>query len=343
MDIQQIIAVQKKHEKALIRKANVTSIGTGYKFKDGKQTDEICIIVGVGEKLPEAMITAFDAIPSSVDGVTIDVVETGKIKAEQVDPTNKFRPAMPGISIGHKNISAGTFGLVVQKNGKKLILSNNHVLADSNDGKIGDAIYQPGPIDGGTSADQIGTLFDYVPLDFGGITPPTEPPPPKPPATCPIAKATAATANLMSATLGRKHRLIAFNTDPFAAINKVDAALAMPGEDPDITDEIVQIGKPIGIKEHALGMAIQKYGRTTNYTTGTVTQINVTVQVSYGPSGVATFTGQFMAGSMSAGGDSGSACLDMDKNVVGLLFAGSDTTTIFNPIQDVFDALNVTL
>jgi len=337
MDLQKIIDTQKKHEKSLIRKANVTSVGCGYRFKDGKQTEEICIIVGVGEKVPETMLSTFDVIPRSVDGVAIDVVETGTIKAEQaIDPTKKFRPAMPGISIVHKNITSGTFGCVVEKSGTKLILSNNHVLANSNDARIGDDIYQPGSFDQGTFNDKIGTLFDFVPIDFGGFTDP------KPP-TCPIAKGTAGTVNAMAAILGRKHRLVAFNMDPLAATNEVDAAVALPGEDSDITDEIVEIGKPAGVKQHELGMEIQKYGRTTHYTTGVVLQVNVTVQVSYGPSGTATFIGQFMGGNMSAGGDSGSACLDMNKNVVGLLFAGSDTTTIFNPIQDVFDALNVTL
>jgi hypothetical protein len=50
-----------------------------------------------------------------------------------------------------------------------------------------------------------------------------------------------------------------------------------------------------------------------------------------------------MGGAMSEGGDSGSALLDTDNNLVGLLFAGSDTTTIFNRIQNVFSALGVGL
>jgi hypothetical protein len=50
-----------------------------------------------------------------------------------------------------------------------------------------------------------------------------------------------------------------------------------------------------------------------------------------------------MAGAMSQGGDSGSAVLDEENNLVGLLFAGSDTTTIINRIQNVFSALDITL
>lgn len=329
------IAVQKKHQKSLLKRANVVSVGCGYRFKDNKQIDEIGIVVGVAEKLPTVSLAASDMIPENISGVPVDVFETGVLRAFQdFDPTKRYRPAIPGTSIGHKDITAGTFGCVVERGGAKLILSNNHVLANSNNARMGDPIYQPGPIDGGTAADQIGTLFDFVPIEFGGsVSPPT----------CPIAKGTAGTANLVAKTFGRKHRLVAFNADPMATTNRVDAALCLPDDETQITDEIVRIGKPTGVAEASLGTNIQKYGRTTHYTTGSVLQVNVTVQVSYGPSGIAVFEGQFLAGEMSAGGDSGSACLDMDGKLVGLLYAGSDTVTIFNPIQDVFELLSVTL
>lgn len=43
------------------------------------------------------------------------------------------------------------------------------------------------------------------------------------------------------------------------------------------------------------------------------------------------------------GGDSGSAVLSEDKKIVGLLFAGSTTITVFNRIQNVFEAFEVSL
>jgi hypothetical protein len=46
---------------------------------------------------------------------------------------------------------------------------------------------------------------------------------------------------------------------------------------------------------------------------------------------------------MSQGGDSGSAVVDAGTNLIGLLFAGSDTTTIINRIEHVFSALQVHL
>ena len=64
------------------------------------------------------------------------------------------------------------------------------------------------------------------------------------------------------------------------------------------------------------------------------------VQVDYQGKSV-TFVDQFMTTGMSAGGDSGSAVLDMAGNVIGLLFAGSDAATLVNPIQAVNSALNI--
>ena len=55
----------------------------------------------------------------------------------------------------------------------------------------------------------------------------------------------------------------------------------------------------------------------------------------------ATFTDQLMATGMSEGGDSGSAVLDEDRNIVGLLYAGSPRATLINPIQTVLGLLNV--
>lgn len=333
--------MDRKIEKQLLDKANVMSVGYGRKIINGEMTDKPCIMVGVTKKIEASALTKQDLVPNKVNEMETDVFEVGFIKAQQeVDPKHKFRPAMPGVSIGHKNITAGTFGCVVQRNGEKLILSNNHVLANSNDARIGDAIYQPGAYDGGTFLDKIGTLFDFIPLVYegnnndGGGTGGGG-------GTCSFAKKTASIANFAAKTLGRKHRLMAYN--PEAEVNLIDAALAKPDNPSDILDEIINIGKPAGIAEINVGDKVQKYGRTTGYTTGTVISVGATTNVSYGTNKMATFRNQIMTGDMSDGGDSGSAVLDMNKNIVGLLFAGSDQVTIFCPIQTVFELLNISL
>ncbi len=84
----------------------------------------------------------------------------------QVIRTNRVRPIFGGISVGHKDVTAGTLSLIVRDKITKepLILSNNHVLANLNHGKIGDAILQPGAADGGTIADKVGELERFIPL-----------------------------------------------------------------------------------------------------------------------------------------------------------------------------------
>ena len=85
---------------------------------------------------------------------------------------------------------------------------------------------------------------------------------------------------------------------------------------------------------------MQKTGRTTGFTQGRITQIDVTTSVDYNGR-TATFTDQLMASGMSEGGDSGSVVLDEQKRVIGLLFAGSPRATLINPIQAVLQALNI--
>lgn len=78
-------------------------------------------------------------------------------------PTNTHRPPFPGISVGHYKITAGTLGCFVKDSANRIyILSNNHVLANSNKAKIKDVILQPGKLDGGRKAkDVIALLSDF--------------------------------------------------------------------------------------------------------------------------------------------------------------------------------------
>jgi len=147
--------------------------------------------------------------------------------------------------------------------------------------------------------------------------------------------------NLLAASTGSRTRLQAVRIQ--AEDNLVDAAIAKPLDDSDISADILDIGAIAGTTQGVLGMAIQKSGRTTEYTTGTIEQVDVTVNVQYGGGQVGRFTEQILAGPMSQGGDSGSAVLDNDNNLVGLLFAGSDTTTIINRMENVFSALDLSL
>lgn len=321
----------------LFSKPNVVATGIGYKIVDGKATNELSIVCSVESKKSKSALSASELIPASIQSVPTDIFATGPIHALQNAPTERFRPAPGGISVGHFRITAGTLGCYVKKNNKLYILSNNHVMANSNDAEAGDAILQPGPTDGGSTAnDQIAKLSEFIPITFqggggGGGTSP-----------CPIASATASILNALAGLVGSKTELKPMKKAQ-AAENLVDAAIAEPLNPQDVKNEILNIGQISGTAEAALGMPLKKMGRTTGFTTGSVLQIDVTSQVSYGGSKVGFFVDQFMAGAMSAGGDSGSAVLNDDNQLVGLLFAGSTNTTIINRIQNVFTALQVSL
>jgi len=88
----------------------------------------------------------------------------------------------------------------------------------------------------------------------------------------------------------------------------------------------------------AVGQAIKKVGRTTEFTTGTVSAINVTISVGY-TRGTARFVGQIMTTrKFCKAGDSGSLVVlnDGTDRPVGLLFGGTKTgQAILNPIGSV--------
>ena len=130
-----------------------------------------------------------------------------------------------------------------------------------------------------------------------------------------------------------------------AASNLVDAAIAFTTEDLVATN-ILGIGNPTPVLAlPSPGMAVTKAGRTTRVTVGTVSSVGTTSNVNYGATcGVARFVNQVVItpGTFSDGGDSGSTILDAATLApVAHLFAGSDTTTIGNPMLFVYLLMRV--
>ncbi len=88
-------------------------------------------------------------------------------RAFTVSKTSRVRPAIGGVSIGHVNVTAGTMALAVRSGGKRYILSNNHIICNSNNYSIGDPVLQPARFDGGDpSRDVIGYVYKCIDIDF---------------------------------------------------------------------------------------------------------------------------------------------------------------------------------
>lgn len=315
--------IQAERQDELLELPNVVGVGFANKMVGGEDTGEPSVAVFVSQKLPKDMLRKDQRIPGSLNNVKTDVIETGVIMAG-VEPLLESRPTVSvreerreevsiellrarvrpvegGYSVGHYQITAGTYATAVIDARafpgipqRYYVLSNNHVLANSNNARIGDPILQPGPYDGGTVAhDTIARLSRFVPINFAPGT-----------------------------------------------TNYVDAAIAEGAFDV-LDREIYWIGYPRGGVAPALNMLVQKTGRTTNYTTGRITAINATVNVNYGGGRVARFVNQILTTNMSAGGDSGSLLMDLENRAVGLLFAGSSVVTVHNDIRYVQHLLGI--
>ncbi|MCI0435897.1 MAG: hypothetical protein L0271_19975, partial [Gemmatimonadetes bacterium] len=185
-------------------------------------------------------------IPIALDNIPVEVEVTGQFVAWS-NPTTKQRPAPNGFSIGHPAITAGTLGAkVVNPGGVTFILSNNHVLANSNNAVIGDAALQPGPADGGINPDDaIGTLAAFRPIDFSANASNT------------FDGALAAITNPADVT-GSTPLDDGYGAPASALHGDADS----DGDFDDISAK--------------LGLDVQKYGRTTELTKGTITGINAT-------------------------------------------------------------------
>lgn len=246
------------------------------------------------------------------DTMALNVFETGIIDTQP--QRHKQRPAPCGISVGHFRITAGTLGALATgrsdpRNRRVLMLSNNHVLANSNGGRYGDAIIQPGRADGGKNpSDRVAILERFVPINFSGGANYVD----------------CATGwcwhNLVRSDFiyrsGNGFKYFKISTNPRAAFR---------------------------------GMIVGKTGRTTQLKCGRITDTSATIRVNFGGGRVALFRDQLgikgVSGDFSAGGDSGSLIWTWDKyrRPVGLLFAGGGGMTFGNKIGRVLSALDIRL
>lgn len=143
---------------------NVLGTSLGVKETQGQVSSERAVRVYVEQKVPESLLGA-NKIPAEINGIPTDVVEVGDVRAflncnrsvfefrarqtrRSENPNGGVRG---GASIGRDGIGFGTFGCLCIREGKLMILSNNHVLANTNGGRRGDLITQPGGNHGGVA------------------------------------------------------------------------------------------------------------------------------------------------------------------------------------------------
>jgi len=186
---------------------NVHAVGVGSKIVEGKATPQQCIRLYVVQKLALSLLPPRDRLPETVDGIPTDIIEAppafasapvrrkpvgarrrsagavlaagapGVLPACSIQRRAQQRPVVAGISTANHDVTAGTLGYFCRSTrqgddpSQVCVLSNNHIFANLNRAQVGDALYQPGPADGGVAADHFAGFLRCVPLQLDGTSP----------------------------------------------------------------------------------------------------------------------------------------------------------------------------
>lgn len=311
-DLRAAIAAQARHEKDIMSRAGVEGIGVGL---TDNGTAAVIIMTSNG---------AVGGLPKTLDGVAVKLMPTGPFSAilprqgkpggggggGSADPTSTFtRPVPIGVSIGNENECAA--GTL----GARVTKGGNVYILSNNHVLARQNAGSPGE-----DILQPGR-YDTSPQ-------------------CSIPA---------NSSIGTLSQFVQINFS--GGSNTVDAAIASTTSG-NVGNATFSggYGQPNHVTRSAtVGMLVQKCGRTTGCTRGSVASINATINVQYDAGRIATFVNQVVVsgkrGAFSKAGDSGSLIVtdDASANPVALLFAGGQTSTIGNPIGPVLSALGVAI
>ena len=368
MDFLSALSIVETHGLEMLDAANGNLMAVAVGARGGgpiEGADDFAVAAFVLERLSSralvrAQVEAFNSVFSAVVGpasptrVDLEVVECGSefspmpslvVPAVQrglyggtpppLDAQKKFSSLRMGIGITNPEtqypgaLSVGTAGFYVRDDqDRRYVVSNNHVIGHSNGAVSPQGIVQPGTLD--LDATELATM-----------------------SSLPLLLANSKIAEFTSCVP------LQFRTKNNIPVNRVDAALAQlltdSGRGMSELDRLSYGGSLRGVAAPyqldptgaLVGSArVYKVGRTTGYTEGVVTHLAGVATIPYPPTGHAHFTGQIVikstwdnGGPFSKPGDSGSAVLNDEHEIVGLLFAGSSLQTLVNPIDVVLAEL----
>lgn len=316
--IRAVMAVQDRFTPALMADPDV--IGTATTLTEEGQPAVLLLITSERARA---------GAPKNLDGVPVRILMTDRIVAMKssggggVSHTARQTPPIQlGTSGGWRYDLAngyccgGTLGALIQVGGQKRILSNYHVfeadIVNGGNGRSsanGDPIIQPALIDIGcnaANAQDVATLVVSRALPNSNVD--------------------ASTANIISGMVREDGAILEVGTISASTV-------------------AAYVGQPV-----------KKSGRTTGLTRSSVSGLNATISVAYenecagGSAFTKTFTGQIVIGNKAsrflAGGDSGSLMVEdvtTNPRAVGLLFAGSTSAAIANPIGQVLSYFGATM
>ncbi len=310
---QAALAVQKAVTEEMMQDAAV--LGTAIGLDEAGRAALVIYLDNGSRSMAEIM----DSLPSEIAHVPVRVELTEKFVAFTSHTAKQSPPIQLGTSGGWSHDRAngyccgGTLGALVQANGVQYILSNYHVfesdIVSGGNGIIaqkGDPIIQPGLIDvhcNSANAHAVGTLVKVRSLP---------------------------------------------NSNVDVSVAKVLSGMVSP------TGAILEIGTISSrTASAALNMGVKKSGRSSGLTRSSISGLNATISVSYenergaGSAFTKTYTGQIVVANRGSrflkSGDSGALLVEnvsTNPRAVGLLYAGSNSSAIANPIGQVLQFLS---
>lgn len=320
--VQAVMTVQDAHTPDFMSRPDVLGTATGL-----AENGDLAVVVFVNQDSPSAAST-IRALPRDADGVQVSVRLTSPFRAFKGSGGGVSHTALqtPPILLGTSGgwrfdlangfCCGGTLGSLIQVGSEKRILSNYHVfeadIVPGGNGIVattGDPIIQPGLIDVGCVAGNAQNVANLV------VT-----------SSLPGSNVDASSATIISGQVDESGAILEVGTLSAATV----AA--------------------------SIGQDVKKSGRTTGLTRSSVDSLNATVQVAYDDECagdqvfVKVFSNQIIIQNRGsrflAGGDSGSLMVedvDTDPRAVGLLFAGSSSLAVANPIDEVLSFFGATM
>ena len=319
--LQPVFEAQNRHNETLMAMDNVVAVATTL---DANGEPAIAIYT-------ETELSKRDVLPYSIEGLPVITEAVGRIVAMKGGPGGggadpkaiQTPPVQMGTSGGWRYDLAngyccgGTLGSLIQIGSTKYVLSNYHVLyADIVSGgnnrvaSAGDPVIQPGLIDVGCNANNAQNVATLV--NNGG--------------SLPGANVDAGIAAVISGMVNETGSILNVGT---------------------ISSSTVAA---------SLNQAVKKMGRTTGLSRSSVNGLNANVSVAYenecagGSAFTKQYTGQIFINNKGskflAGGDSGSLMVEdvtTNPRAVGLLYAGSSSIAVANPIGHVLNHYNATM
>lgn len=298
---------------------NVHAVGVGRKVVEGVVSDVLSVRFYVVQKLAQSLLGPESRIPETIEGVPTDVIESAPAFIAQglspcsFDRRRKQRPAPAGISVAHRDVTAGTIACYCRstcdgEGDEIFLLSNNHVLANLDEAQVGDDVRQPGPADGGTAADRFAVLHRSQPIALDGTT-----------------------ANAVDAAIARVLDAESFDAS-ICSIGRVGGTLPATEE-----MRVRKHGRTTGLTEGVVAdVSYDALVGMSHLDPNLIALFDDQIRIDVAPPYPA----------FGLGGDSGSLVVTgWGRHAVGLYFAGppSGDYGVANPIDSVLSTLGITL